>query len=153
MPTVSVPVASSWRGLRPLPRGRSDPVNPVTNSLCFALLEHDYPTLHWDLLLERPDQERVPTWRLPAVPVVGAELTAERSFDHRQLYLEYEGPVSGDRGTVRQAARGTLVWREFSETLVAADLQSETLAGRLTLRCGSDSPGGAWKLVLESPSA
>ena len=39
----------------------------------------------------------------------GQRLEAARIADHRPAYLTYEGPVSGDRGTVRRLARGTVV--------------------------------------------
>jgi hypothetical protein len=32
--------------------------------------------------------------------------TAERIGDHRRLYLDYEGPISGGRGSVRRVAEG-----------------------------------------------
>ena len=62
----------------------------------FVILEHDHPTLHWDFLLE--DGEVLRAWRLLAEPGPGAAVAAEPNFDHRRLYLDYEGPVSGGRG-------------------------------------------------------
>jgi hypothetical protein len=38
----------------------------------------------------------------------GQRLEAVRIADHRPAYLTYEGPVSGDRGTVRRLARGSV---------------------------------------------
>jgi hypothetical protein len=32
----------------------------------------------------------------------------QRIADHRSLYLDYEGPISGDRGVVRRLDRGTI---------------------------------------------
>lgn len=52
---------------------------------------------HYDLFLENGDVLR--TWRLGAPPETG-EVRAEPIGDHRVAYLEYEGPVSGDRGAV-----------------------------------------------------
>jgi len=40
-------------------------------------------------------------------PGVG-RFVAERLPDHRSAYLDYEGPVSGGRGTVRRVAAGEL---------------------------------------------
>ncbi|GAB5404991.1 MAG: hypothetical protein Aurels2KO_32220 [Aureliella sp.] len=37
---------------------------------------------------------------------VASELLAVRLPDHRKKYLDYEGPVSGNRGSVRAVARG-----------------------------------------------
>ena len=71
----------------------------------YVILEHDHPTLHWDLMLEAGEVLR--TWRLAAPPRPGGKVAAEPSFDHRLVYLDYEGPVGGDRGTVSAWERGT----------------------------------------------
>lgn len=74
-------------------------------SLRFVLLEHDHPSLHWDLMLEETDGLR--SWRLPS-PSIGIEaMEAEALPKHRAAYLEYEGPVSGNRGAVRRCDAGT----------------------------------------------
>ncbi len=70
----------------------------------FVLLEHDHPVLHWDLMLECKGVLR--TWRLDRVPTVTATISAEPLPDHRLAYLDYEGPVSGDRGTVKRVDAG-----------------------------------------------
>ncbi len=66
----------------------------------YVILEHDHPFLHWDLMLETGDVLR--TWRLLEQPVPGKTIAAEALGEHRRLYLDYEGPVSGDRGTVKR---------------------------------------------------
>jgi hypothetical protein len=71
----------------------------------FVILEHDHPEQHWDLMLEAGEVLR--TWRLLAAPTPGHSVRAEPSFDHRKLYLDHEGPVSGGRGTVTAWDRGT----------------------------------------------
>jgi hypothetical protein len=74
----------------------------------FVILEHDHPSRHWDLMLE--DGPVLRTWRLAAFPQAGRTLAAEASFDHRPFYLDYEGPVSGDRGTVTRWDGGDMTW-------------------------------------------
>ena len=64
----------------------------------YVILEHDHPFPHWDLMLETGDALR--TFRLLAEPRDGFLIAAEASFDHRPAYLDYEGPISGDRGRV-----------------------------------------------------
>jgi hypothetical protein len=64
----------------------------------FVILEHDHPTLHWDLMLEVGDV--LQTWRLAEAPAPGAIIEAIALGDHRKAYLDYEGPVSGGRGSV-----------------------------------------------------
>jgi hypothetical protein len=71
----------------------------------FVILEHDHPQLHWDLMLEFGEALR--TWRLAEPPEPGRTVAAEAIGDHRRLYLDYEGPVSGNRGQVRRWDSGT----------------------------------------------
>jgi len=70
----------------------------------FAILAHDWPTPHFDLLLEKGDVLK--TWRLAAEPGQRG-VRADPVDDHRLFYLEYEGPISGDRGTVSRWDAGT----------------------------------------------
>ncbi len=47
------------------------------------------------------------SWRLLRPVVCGQWIDAERLPDHRMMYLDYEGPVSRDRGTVKRLTGGT----------------------------------------------
>lgn len=93
----------------------------------FVILEHDWPTLHWDFLLESGPVLRA--WRLLAEPGLGRIVPAEPNADHRLLYLDYEGPIGGDRGQVRQWDRGQFNWIADGEH-VEIDLQGARLTGR-----------------------
>jgi len=84
----------------------------------FVVLEHDHPNLHWDLMLEQADGLR--TWRLAEFPTVGRTVGAELTFVHRSVYLEYEGPVSGDRGTVKRVLSGVFEWERDEDERVEA---------------------------------
>lgn len=75
--------------------------------LRFVILTHDFPELHWDLMLEQGDVLR--TWRLAKPPAVGVAIEAEPLPDHRRHYLDYEGAVSGGRGNVARFAAGHYV--------------------------------------------
>lgn len=82
-----------------------------------VLLLHEVPggASHFDWLIQRPGEEHEPptTRRLisfrmrhrPDDPS-GVVLLGERMKDHRNAYLDYDGPVSGGRGSVRRVARG-----------------------------------------------
>lgn len=97
----------------------------------FAILEHDHPALHWDLLLEAGDACR--TWRLASPPASGEVIAAEAIADHRLMYLDYAGPVSGDRGTVTQWDFGQFVWIKATDDEVCVLLAGRRISGRLTL--------------------
>jgi hypothetical protein len=115
----------------------------------FVVLEHDHPQLHWDLMLECGPVLR--TWRLAALPRPGQSVSAEASFPHRQLYLNYEGPVSGNRGHVKQADAGLFEWvtpepiAEMEEVIVL--LEGKRLRGRGILQRAGD----AWSFTLQNP--
>lgn len=104
----------------------------------FVILEHDFPILHWDLMLEWGSTLR--TWRLSRPPAVDLIVDAEASFDHRPIYLDYEGPISGNRGCVRRWEWGTFSWvAESRETAALTfDLVGQRLKGmgRLVERAG-----------------
>ena len=91
-------------------------------SLRFVLLRHECPDefgkpSHWDFMLEADDV--LMTWQLRRLPsswsaalqqrAVSSPTTAPaiRLADHRLAYLDYEGPLSGKRGSVRCVDRGT----------------------------------------------
>jgi DNA polymerase Ligase (LigD) len=110
----------------------------------FVLLYHDCPSdyerpPHWDLMLQSGEVLR--TWALVELPgawqferssavTVPDAVEAEELGDHRLAYLDYEGPVSGERGSVRRVDTGTY------ETIVyASDRWEITLNGRLL--CGT----------------
>ncbi len=75
--------------------------------LRFVVLHHDWPEQHRDLFLEQAGVLRA--WRVPA----GEDLPpweAVPNHDHRLHYLDYTGPVAGDRGHVWRYDHGTLEW-------------------------------------------
>lgn len=98
----------------------------------FVILEHDHPHLHWDLMLEADDVLR--TWRLAETPEVGKVIEATALGDHRIAYLDYEGPVSRNRGTVQRWDVGSFAWREYEGTTIVLELRGERCCGvfRLT---------------------
>ncbi len=114
----------------------------------FVILEHDYPERHWDFMLEWGDVLR--TWRLAAPPQEGQSVAASATFDHRPLYLDYEGPVGGNRGTVQCWDRGTFQWAPpdggGSEDEISVVLEGERLQGRAVLsRQGAEEWNFTWE--------
>src|SRR5207248_2367384 len=97
--------------------------------------------LHWDFLLEAGPVLRA--WRLLAEPRPGADLPAEPNFDHRPLYLDYEGPLSGGRGSVRRWDTGTFEWLTDGEREKAVRLAGGRLRGVARLR--RDGDGWVWR--------
>ena len=98
----------------------------------FVILEHDDPFPHLDFMLEHEGKLR--TWRLLSEPTPGAVLQAEPLGDHRIEYLEFEGPLSGDRGRVRRVDAGTFEWIAKEVARVVVNLNGERFVGRIELR-------------------
>jgi hypothetical protein len=102
----------------------------------FVILLHETPPgyshpTHWDLMFEQGTALR--TWALAAEPSGGVTIDAERLPDHRREYLDYEGPISGDRGQVTRWDTGTFqLVRDTAQEFVAL-LTGERLSGRVRL--------------------
>lgn len=112
----------------------------------FALLEHDHPQRHWDLLLEYGPACR--TWRLEAALTDDVDIPAEASADHRVMYLDYSGPVSGNRGHVVRVDRGNCVWLTATDDLVVVVISGGVWSGRLEIRRRDDN---GWQANLSRP--
>ena len=111
----------------------------------FAILEHDWPTRHWDFLLEAGDVLRA--WRLLEEPELDKVVPAEANFDHRLLYLEFEGPLSGNRGSAMRWDAGTFEWIENEANRVVVELMGLRLSGVALLE---KRPEG-WGVSIHSP--
>lgn len=113
----------------------------------FVVLRHDHPSgLHYDLMIEQ--DEALATWRCATTPesVPPGGLELERIGDHRCAYLDYEGPVSGDRGSVARHDAGRCgVAREPSGTW-SVHFQGEKLTGHWRLEPEQGSARQSWRL-------
>lgn len=99
----------------------------------FAVLEHTLASgeVHYDLCLDcapepaaaGSDERTLATCQLEGPPDPSGAVRGQRSFDHRRLYLGFEGELSGGRGRVRLWDRGT-----------ARDLEAEPRAARYAFR-------------------
>ncbi len=104
----------------------------------YVILEHDHPVLHWDFMLASGGVLR--TWRLETIPVADCDIRAEPLPDHRLHYLDYEGPVSGDRGTVFRWDAGEYVLADETGDRIEVELRG----GKLRGRAGVERDGGGW---------
>jgi hypothetical protein len=114
----------------------------------YAILHHQTPPgyarpSHWDFLLE--SGAVLKCWALPAPPASGPALAAERLPDHRMIYLDYEGPISGDRGEVRQWDAGTFQWLVDQPDQVTVTLDGQRLQGTVRITC-IDHSSARWQL-------
>ncbi|MCA9235471.1 MAG: hypothetical protein KDA44_08355 [Planctomycetales bacterium] len=132
----------------------------------FVLLRHVVPTgsprgSHWDVMLEQGDA--LATWAIERLPLAWADMlgeTAAASDDscealelpaHRLAYLDYQGPVSGDRGEVTRCDRGEFTVLTWSPVLIEVELQGEKLTGRARLTKAGEQ-GAVWRLTATPPT-
>lgn len=60
---------------------------------------------HFDLLVETQPGSDLAAWRSPVWPIE-SPISLQRLKDHRRIYLQYQGELSGRRGHVRRVADG-----------------------------------------------
>ena len=111
----------------------------------FVVLEHDHPTLHWDFMLEWGTSLR--TWRLDRIPAEAATLNAVALPDHRLVYLDYEGPVTRNRGSVARVASGTFEVLSGTSDSLTVRLSGELLSG-VAIVTSADSGSFEWQPLV-----
>jgi len=107
----------------------------------FVLLEHLWNGVHWDFMLEKGETLR--TWAIDAPIVIGRDLPARALGDHRMLYLEYEGEISGGRGRVRRLDAGTYRSIVWSAEHVRVEVKGLQLAGEIELWLADGESAGS----------
>jgi hypothetical protein len=112
----------------------------------FVLLEHHWDGIHWDFMLE--DGEGLRTWAIDTPVVAGQDLPARALPNHRRIYLDYEGNLSGDRGSVWRIDEGTYCTRLWSADRVRVILEGAQLVGEAELRQVGEKSDGASSWVF-----
>lgn len=114
----------------------------------FVILRHELPIpherqSHWDLMLE--ESGTLHTWQLPQPLDVQVDTAVRQLPNHRLAYLDYEGPIAGERGFVRREDQGTYVTMERDTTRWVVNLQGEKFRGQLQLTL-VDPAGQGWSV-------
>ena len=125
----------------------------------FVLLHHDCPPgyvkpSHWDFMLELDGVLR--TWELNELPRAWTDpasnaqqtLSARRLADHRIAYLDYVGPLTGDRGSVTRVAAGTFETLENTPQRLVVKLAAPTMSGVVEL--AEMSQLNHWHLIVRA---
>src|SRR5258708_39917872 len=107
--------------------GRTPPTPPPLRSV---VLRHEgVAEPHYDLMFETMPGSPLATWRSPRWPI-DHDTPIVRLGEHRREDLDYEGPLSGDRGHGRRVVAGRYRleriddshWRHHLHGLVASSL-------------------------------
>jgi hypothetical protein len=143
------------RKLRPIPNdlvserdppSRSTPPGTVlaasATPLRFAILEHRRDGVHWDFLVE--DGPALRAWAIDAPIVAEVDLPARELPPHRRIYLDYEGQISGGRGSVHRWDGGECVATGWGERAVRLEVRGAQLVGTVELRSVGDEDRRSW---------
>jgi hypothetical protein len=102
----------------------------------FVILRHETPpgaerSSHYDLMFDAGPALR--TWAVAAAPDTPGEQPAEALADHRREYLTYEGPLSGNRGSVTRWDEGEYELLADDTTAFAAKITGRRLHGEIRI--------------------
>ncbi len=116
-------------------------------SLRYVVLRHEgIADPHFDLMFETAPGSAPRTWRSSVWPITERTQLVELR-DHRRAYLEYEGPVSDNRGQVRCICSGffkIVAMNDVEWRLVLDDFESELLMSKSS---------GEWVATPAAPSS
>src|SRR5262245_38326282 len=116
----------------------------------FVILRHETPAgfpreSHFDLMLEHAGALR--TWAMEELPALGKDVSAGGLPDHRLAYLDYEGDVSGERGTVSRVDAGDYECLQVGETQLVVRVSGQRIRGTLTL-IAAEGHSHRWRVSL-----
>ncbi len=123
----------------------------------FVILRHTVPRDslrgdHWDLMFEIGGVLR--TWAVDGLPAAGS-VAALRLPDHRLAYLNLEGEISGNRGSVTRWDRGDFDLLEDQPRRMVVVVRGEKLAGRITFEMPENADvthSEVWTMTIQSDS-
>lgn len=97
----------------------------------FAVVRHETPQpedSHFDLFFEMA--EALFSLKIKEWPESLECFECRRQFDHRKKYLDYQGPISQNRGTVRLWDQGVMTGQVKPEGAFELWLGGQRLCGR-----------------------
>ena len=113
----------------------------------FVILHHQFPLgsdrqPHWDLMFQHGDV--LLTWAVEQCPEPGLRTDAHALDDHRLEYLDYTGPVSGNRGEVSPWDRGSYQGSPSRTDSFSLHLHGDHLEGLIQLEPVAGDEGTWW---------
>ena len=105
---------------------------------------------HFDWLIDQDGVSPLISFRTHTNPMDGpAEFNCVRTPDHRRAYLEFEGEISGGRGSVRRVARIVVECFESDDDGSSITVRARHAGSAITWRVRSQSDG-PWLATRES---
>ena len=89
------------------------------------------------------------TWELTSLLTSQNNQVVRRLANHRLVYLDFQGPLSDDRGTVKLVDTGSLEWVTLESERLIGRINGQTTDGKLTLTSEGSSINDVWNLTFE----
>lgn len=124
-----------------------EPTQPAYTDVQFVVLHHRIADdAHYDLMIDWG--EGLASWRCQTPPEeAGTQgLACRRIGHHRRAYLDYEGPVSRNRGHVARIDRGQCSILMATDSRWVVSFRGQRLRGRYALQA-RDSDRRDWLLT------
>lgn len=105
---------------------------------------------HFDFMLEVENYDKLKAFRIVSTDFSKPQ-KAEQNFDHRKIYLDYEGTVKSKGGFVKIFDTGTYEKVSWTKKGIVLKICSENLKGVYKLTLTSQQPGenSIWQLTKE----
>lgn len=82
-------------------------------------------------MFEVADSDALRTFAVDSLPIeIGDVVDATKLADHRRAYIDYEGPISNNRGAVVRYAYGAWQGKLWEPTVLLFDPDSKNFAGQ-----------------------
>jgi hypothetical protein len=95
--------------------------------LRYVVLRHEgIPAPHFDLMFETTPGSELASWRATEWPLKSGTQISHIAA-HRRAYLEYEGPIAGDRGFVTRVFSGAHHVIEDHPSMLTVELEDKTV--------------------------
>jgi hypothetical protein len=114
--------------------------------LRYAILWHkDIDEPHYDLMFETSPGSALTTWRSLIWPIT-APTSLQKLRDHRAAFLDFQGSLSNDRGSVTQIVTGTCQIEIDAQSTWT--IRSDSIPGQLTFHLIQDNHWQAEPTVI-----
>lgn len=108
-----------------------------SNFLQYAILYHivspdSVRPSHFDLMFEDNalvGEYCLRTWAIETEPRADVAVAAQELAPHRLMYLDYEGPIEGNRGEVTRWDSGEFIWLDRGDNCYAMAIETGKLKG------------------------
>ena len=101
----------------------------------FVIHHHSHQNSHYDLMIEKHNS--LVTWQIKEKDLIdileGRIISVRKIQNHRTEYLEYEGPITCDRGHVKIFDTGEYKEVEWNDSRIILNFFGEKIRGKMQI--------------------